>query len=60
MQIKALTTAPKVNWCQWVPNRRFSRWRVEHRLIPPQTSIFKVKFDQVRVQRVHAEVAIDI
>ena len=39
---------------------RFSRSRVEHMLIPPQTSVFKVKFDHVRVQRVHAEVAIYI
>jgi hypothetical protein len=39
---------------------RFSRWRVKRMLIPPQTSIFKVKFDHVRVQRVHAEVAIYI
>jgi hypothetical protein len=60
MRDKALTTAPKVNWCQLVPNRPFGRWRVEHMLIPPQTSVFKVKFDHVRVQRVHAKVAIDI
>jgi hypothetical protein len=37
-----------------------SAWRVERMLIPPQTSVFKVKFDHVRVQRVHAEVAIYI
>jgi hypothetical protein len=34
--------------------------RAEHMLIPPQPSVFKVKFDHVRVQRVHAEVAIYI
>ena len=32
----------------------------EQMLIPPQTSIFEVKFHHVRVQRVHTEVAIYI